>query len=87
MTPTEQLKEQIKDLEQKLLSAHPQIPTILRTIHQGLKADPDVCTLLSEDEIAIVVSGLKKQTNVEITAAMMKGTGKKAMKNMSVSDL
>ncbi len=82
-----QVREKLAQLEEALLSKTPNMPTLLRDIHRELKADPDVVTLLSEEECSILVRGLKKQTATVIaTSAVKKGT-KKAMSKMTVSDL
>jgi hypothetical protein len=41
---------------------------------------------MSEEDIGILVSGLKKQTMTEITTAVLK-TNSKALKNTSLADL
>lgn len=86
MTPNEQLSEQIAELDARLKALNPNMPLLLKEIHQKLKADPAITTLLSEEEIAIVVSGLKRQTNTEIATSISKGKGK-ALKAISVMDL
>lgn len=60
------LKESVADLEAKLLEKHPLIPALLRTIHTQLRQDPELVTTLSEEEIGVIVNGLKVQTNTEI---------------------
>lgn len=81
------LKEKVAALEQQLLSAHPSMPALLRDIHNHLRNDPDCVTILSEEEIGIIVKGLQRQTQTEITANVMKkGTGK-ALKKTTVEDL
>jgi len=84
MTPLEQIKEQVAQLSNALLAAHPQMPVLLRQIHTQLKQDPENVTLLSEEEIAVIVNGLKQQTQVELVTATPK---KKAMSKLDVSDL
>jgi hypothetical protein len=86
MNLAEQVKEKITALESALLSSHPTMPTLLREIHKILKDDPEVVTLLSEPDIAIIVSGLKRQTNTEITTSLLK-TKTKSLKNVSVDDM
>ena len=82
-----QIREKLASLETALLEANPTMPTLLRDIHTNLKKDPDVVTLLSEDECAILVSGLKKQTATEISTAAVKKGASKSLKNLTVSDL
>ena len=86
MTPAEQLKEQVLALQNALLNAHPQMTTLLKTIHSQLKADPSLVTVLEEDDIAIVVSGLSKLQQTIIATSVAK-TGTKSMKNITVGDL
>lgn len=70
MTPQEQVKEKILLLETALLEAHPKMPVLLKEIHDVLKVQADIATLLEEDEIAIIVQGLEKQTNTELASAI-----------------
>lgn len=80
------IKEKLAQLEEALLEATPNMPVLLRDIHRELKADPDVVTLLSEEECAILVRGLKKQTSTEIATKAVKST-KKPAKKITVDDL
>ena len=83
-----QIKEKLAQLEERLESSAPGLATLLRDIHQTLKKDPDVVTLLTEEECSTIVRGLKRQTATEIaTSALKSKSGKKAMSKMTVSDL
>ena len=83
-----ELREKVATLQAQLLSGHPLMPTLLQTIHKQLKADPENMTLLSEEEIQVVVCGLSKQVGVEIVTAMVKpGGGGKSLKKLTVDDL
>lgn len=81
------VREKLAALEAQLLQGTPQIKDLLRTIHRELAADPDVVTLLSEEECAVLIRGLKKQTNVEIATKALNKTPKKAMSKLTVADL
>lgn len=63
-----EIQSTISELESALLNANPEMPTLLRKIHTKLKNDPALVTLLTEEEIANVINGLKVQTNVQLTA-------------------
>ena len=76
-----ELKEKVADLSQQLLSKHPRMPILLREIHTALRAQPENVTLLSEEEIGVIISGLKIQTQTEFAAAALKPTGTKAAVN------
>lgn len=88
MNLSEQIKEKILSLQDSLLTQHPQMPTLLREIWKTLKENPDQVTLLSEEDIGVIVNGLKKQTNTEIvTAALKNKSNTKALKSISLADL
>lgn len=84
-----QIKEKLAELEAALLEATPTMPGILREIHGQLKKDDSLVSILSDDECAILVNGLKAQTSTIIAAsALKKGVGKKkAQKKITVDDL
>lgn len=82
-----EVREKLMALEQALLEQTPNMPVLLRDIHRTLKADPDVVTILTDEECSILVRGLKKQTSTEIATKAIKKGGKKAMSKMTVSDL
>ena len=82
-----EVREKLASLEEALLANTPNMPTLLRDIHSSLKKDLDLVTILSEEECSILVRGLKKQTNTEIATKAVKAKPKKALKNVSVSDL
>lgn len=82
-----EVQEKVEQLKNSLLSAHPQMPILLRTIHTQLKKDPEIVTLLSEEEIGIILSGLKKQTQTEISVTISKAGKGKSLKSTSVDDL
>lgn len=90
LSQSDLIKANITQLQTALLESHPQMPTLLRTIHSQLKEDPATVTLLEEEEIAIVVRGLEKQTNTSIAASMTtkSSTAKtKALKKVTANDL
>lgn len=84
---TYQIRERLAALEVNLNEAAPGLPTLLKECLNILKADPDVVTLLSDDEAATLVRGLKKQTSTEIATTALKGGANKALSKMTVSDL
>jgi len=90
MTQTDQayqIKEKLARLEEMLLSKAPNMKELLRDIHRQLKADPDNVTVLSNEECAILVRGLERQTSASIAETVVKKAPKKAMNKMTVSDL
>ena len=58
-----ELAEKVFSLSAMIIDKHPQLPTLLRDIHTALRKQPENVTLMSEEEICIIVSALKVQTN------------------------
>lgn len=94
VTPTKPRKThpiamEMAELEQALDAQVPGFVSILSQIHKKLRADPDVVTLLDDEEIAVIVAGLEKHTNVTIVApSAIKAAKSKAKKEpVSAMDL
>lgn len=79
------LREEIESLRSALLSANPQMPQLLRTIHKQLAADAELTTLLTEEQIGVIVEGLQVHTKVELIKAS--APKKKPLKSIGVGDL
>jgi len=86
-TQAYEIKEKLAELEAALLASTPDMPLLLQRIHKQLKADPDLVTILSDEEAGILVRGLKKHTSTVITAAAVKAKPKKSLKQMTLADL
>lgn len=86
LTPAEQLRETVLTLQSHILSSHPQLPVLLRTIHTQLRSDPELVTTLDETAIGIIVSGLAKQQNVVIATSIAKSKTK-GVKSIGLADL
>ena len=86
MNLNEQISEKILSLNNALTSQHPTMPSLLQDIWKVLKANPDCVTLLTEDEIGVIVNGLKKQTATEIATVALKSKTK-SLKSIGLADL
>lgn len=86
MQVADQIREQIMQLKEALVSSNPGMPTMLRTIHTALRQDKDIVTLLSPEEVGTIVSALMKQTNTVIAAVAVKKSTK-ALKATTLEDL
>ena len=84
-TQSYQIKEKLAELESLLTAQNPGIATVLRDIHKNLKDDPDLVTVLTEEECSILVRGLKKQTQTEIITKKLKAP-KKDLKTVDLLD-
>ena len=74
------LHESIAKLAELILTAHPTLPVLLKTIHKQIAADPELAIILSEEEIGIIVNGCKLQTKTEITTSVIKSASKASTK-------
>lgn len=81
------VQEKLAELEAGLLQTQPNIKDCLRLIHTKLKQDPDIVTLLTEEQCSILVRGLKKQTQVEIATKAVKAKPKKKLTDLAADDL
>ena len=62
----------IQELETAILTQHPTMPVLLMKIHKQIAADPELVTVISEEEIGIIVNGLKIQTKTELVGTIAK---------------
>lgn len=78
------IQEKLAQLQNQLLESHPLIPSLLRTIHTQLKADPEIVTLMTEEEVQICVNGLQHVTKIKLIEATK--PKKKSLKSLSEED-
>jgi hypothetical protein len=72
------LREKVDALAAAILSRHPTMPSLLQQIHSTLSKYPEQVTLLSEDDIKIVVNGLEMQTQTHLASQVSSGSSKSA---------
>ena len=84
---SEQIAEKILSLQSALSLQHPTYPVLLREIHQTLKSYPEQVTLLDDEQIGVIVNGLKLQTRTEIATVAIKNSKTKSLKSIGVGDL
>lgn len=83
---THPLAMEMAELTSALEAQVPGFATILKKIHSHLQKDPNVVTLLSDEEIGTIVAGLEKHTNVAIVAPTAVKAAKKKQP-VSLDDL
>lgn len=76
---------ELAELEQQLNDRVPDFRLTLRNIHQKLRKDPDIVTILSEEEIGLIVTGLATHANAEIVAPKAAKAAKAAAKKTPIS--
>lgn len=67
-----QFMEQMQELATAIHTQHPKMPVLLMQIHKHLRNDPELVTTLSEEEIGVIVNGLKIQTKTELVGTIAK---------------
>lgn len=88
MNNADTVREKLLVLESRLKDNLPNIKDILRDIHSTLKNDPDVVTILTEDEVAILVNGLIKQTQSTVIGKVLNTKkSKKDLQQLTLDDL
>jgi len=87
MTPHETISLKIAELSASMISSLPSMPTLLRTIRANIKQDPELVTILSPEQVGIIVSGLMKQTQTTIATSVLSGGKGKSMKKISLDDI
>ena len=87
MTPHEAIALKIAELDISIKESTPRMTSLLREIHQNLSQDPDIVTLLTPPEVAIIVAGLSKQTNTTIMTSVISGKKGKSDKSLSLDDI
>lgn len=67
-----QFMEQMQELATAIHTQHPKMPVLLMLIHKHLRNDPELVTTISEEEIGVIVNGLKIQTKTELVGTIAK---------------
>lgn len=82
-----ELQDKILKLEEAVKARLPEMPTMLAQIWAALKQQPENVTLLEENQIAIIVSGLEVQTQTTLIQTLSKSGSKAKLKNLSPDDI
>lgn len=77
----------MQDLEEALLTQHPKMPVLLMMIHKQLRTDPELVTTLSEEQIGVIVNGLKIQTKTELVGTIAKQSKARDKKTKLSADM
>lgn len=87
MDQVTEIEMKIAQLREQLLKDTPALPTILQQIKMYLSKNPEVVTLLSEEQIGEIVQAAQRVSQVKIVEAAMKGRGGKKLKDLELEDL
>ena len=86
-SPTHPIAMEMAELEDALNKNVPGFNVILRDIHIKLREDPNTVTLLTDEEIAIIVKGLERHANVTLTSKAAKPSTRAKKVPISAADL
>jgi len=87
MTQSEHICLRISELEQCLLSQHPQLPTYLKQIHAELLKSPELVHIMTNEQRSILIKALEKQSGISVfTALKAKKPSAKAMAGATLQD-
>ncbi len=86
-SPHEECKNKILSLQQVMIEETPKLPIVLGEIKRILLKNPEVATLLTEEEIGKLVAGLSVRANEKLAEAVVKSTRTKSTKNATVDDI
>jgi len=73
----------ISDLDGTIKQNHPRMPGLLQEIWNTLEKYPECVTLLSEEEMEIVISGLEKVVDTDLAAITLKSATSSSGKSKS----
>jgi hypothetical protein len=86
-TPHEECREKILSLQGIMIAETPKLPVVLGEIKRILLKNPEVATLLTEEEIGKLVAGLSARAGEKLAEAVVKSTRAKSIKGATVDDL
>ena len=81
----EPFKMKLAELEQQLNEQVPGFATTLRDIHREMATDPNVVTILSDEEISIIVQGLAR--HMDTTVVVAKKSSSKRTQPLTIDEL
>lgn len=88
MNQAEHITLRIAELEQALLSQHPQMPTYLKQIHAELLKAPELVHIMTNEQRSILIAALQKQTGTNIFMALKaKKPTARSMATASIEEL
>lgn len=81
------IQEKLVELQNHFDDNHPEMRSALKTIHGIIIKDPEQATLLTDEELSVIVAAQATISKTEISTKQLKKAPKKALKNTSVDDL
>lgn len=85
----QQMGDLINQLQESLRANIPNYESLLAVIHKAMQQDEELSHILTDDQIGIVCTGLRKKTGVVIATTSPKktGAGGKSLKDTTLDDI
>lgn len=85
----QEISDNIFALREAIHSAHPKMPGLLQEIWRTLQSYPEQVTLLEEDQMEIIISGLEKVVDTDLANITIKAatSGKKGKASITTASL
>lgn len=87
MNAHELCKEKIESLQAIMIHETPKLPTVIGEIRRLLAKNPEVVTMLDEEDIGKLVAGMAVRANAKMTEMVAKTARTKKVAVASLSDL
>lgn len=87
MTPIELIRMQIAKIDEHLGDKSQKLPYLLKEIRESLQQDDETVSLLTEEEIGIIVKGMSQAANIAVGKSLVKKTKASDLKNISIDSL
>lgn len=81
------IQEKLIELQNHFDDNHPEMRTALKAIHVIINKDPEQATLLTDEELSVIVRAQASISKTEISTKQLKKAPKKALKNTTIDDL
>lgn len=81
----QRILDSVSELQVAIHQTHPRMPQLLHDIWSTLHKYPEQVTLLSEEQMEVVFSGLEKIVDTDLAAITLKGTTKSGGKKQAIT--
>lgn len=81
----QRISDSVEELKAAIHQAHPRMPQLLHDIWSTLHSYPEQVTLLSEEQMEVVFSGLEKIVDTDLAAITLKSATKSGGKKQAIT--
>lgn len=77
----------IEKLQKAMESEIPEYASILHTIHKALSKDDELCHLLTDEQVGVLIRAMKLRKNVVLVEEKKKASAKKPLSKTTLDDI